>query len=151
MTEALKPRRIYDSAMRLPVFVLSILMATPLAAQDWLTIYGYPELAGSDVVQISPVLSTWQGQVTFEVRATRQAVRVGYSGLPYRSYRGMAAVDCQTLKGWFLTLTFFDQPSWEGAPSGSANFKPGDAAMAFNGIPGEPSAKVINAACAAAR
>ena len=137
--------------MRFSILTALALAATPVAAQDWFTVYGYPELAGTDVIQISPVISNWQGQVTLELRVTRKSERMAYSGAPYRSYTGMAAVDCQARKGWLLTATFFGQPSWQGPPSAVSSFKPDEAPMVFADIPGAPAAKVITAACAASR
>ena len=135
-----------------PIALLALALAsTQATAQDWFTIYGYPELPGTDVIQISPVLSTWQKQVTLEVRATRKSERAGYGGVPYRSYSGMAVVDCDSRKGWFLTLAFHSEPDWHGQPSKVSNFKPDDAPMVFADIPGAPAIKVINAACAASR
>lgn len=134
----------------LPALALAA-AATQATAQDWLTIYGYPELPGTDVVQISPVLSNWQRQVTLEVRVTRKAERTGYTGVRYRSYSGIAAVDCESRKGWFLTLTFYGEPSWAGQALQTASFKPEEAPMAFSEIPGAPAVKLIGAACAAIR
>lgn len=139
--------------VRLALAALTPLAALPLpaAAQDWFTISGYPELPGTDVVQISPVLTTWQQQVTLEVRTTRKTERTGYGGVLYRSYSGMAAVDCAQRKGWFLSLNFYTRPNWEGAATKSSSFKPEEAPMVFSEIPGMPAERLINAACAAAR
>jgi len=137
--------------LRLIALVFLTGAAPHASAQDWFTISGYPEIADSDVVQISPAISYWNGQVTLEVRATRRNERTSYSGTPYRSYSGMAVVDCESAKGWFLTLTYYAVPNWQGAPSKVATFKPDEAPMVFNDIPGAPAGKVIRAACAAAR
>jgi len=123
----------------------------PGAAQDWFTISGYPELPDTDVVQISPALTSWQQQVTLEVRTTRKSERTGYGGTAYRSYAGLAAVDCAQRKGWFLTLTFYAQPNWQGTAVKSASFKPEEAPMVFSDIPGKPAERLINATCAAVR
>ena len=133
--------------------ILSVLLgiSLPAAAQDWFTISGYPELPGSDVIQISPALSSWQQQVTLEVRTTRKSERTGYGGTRYRSYSGLAAVDCMQRKGWFLTLTFYSSVNWEGPSIKSASFKPEEAPMVFSDIPGKPSERLVNAVCAAAR
>ena len=127
------------------------IFATAAAAEDWFTMSGYPELKGSDLVEISPVLTTWQKQVTLEIRTSRKSEREGYGGVKYRSYRGMAAVDCELRKGWFMTLTFFGQPDWEGAPIKTASYKAEEAPMVFAEIPGLPADRLINAACAAVR
>ena len=133
--------------------VVSALITTalPVAAQDWFTISGYPELPGTDVVQISPALTSWQQQVTLEVRTTRKSERTGYGGVGYRSYSGLAAVDCVQRKGWFLTLNFYAQANWEGPAIKSATFKPEEAPMVFSDIPGKPSERLVNAVCAAVR
>jgi hypothetical protein len=135
------------------VTVLGALMikASPAMAQDWLTISGYPEIPDTDVVQISPVLTTWQQQVTLEVRTTRKSERTGYGSTRYRSYTGLAAVDCAQRKGWFLTLAFYAKPNWEGTATMSASFKPEEAPMVFSDIPGKPAERLVNAACAATR
>ncbi len=117
--------------------------------QDWLTIHGFPELEGSDVIQISPVPSIWQQQVTLDVRVTRQSMRNGYGQVPYRSFQGLAAVDCNVRKGWYMTIRYFNQPSWAGEVVKVASFKPDEAPMAFRDIPGAPADRIINAACAA--
>lgn len=135
----------------LAFLTLLIGTAVPVRAQDWFTISGYPELPGTDVIQISPVLTTWQQQVTLEVRTTRKSERTGYGGIGYRSYSGLAAVDCAQRKGWFLTLNFYAQPNWEGAATRSATFKPEEAPMVFLDIPGNPSERLVNAVCAAVR
>lgn len=135
----------------LSVATLLIGTTLPALAQDWFTISGYPELPGTDVVQISPALTTWQQQVTLEVRTTRKSERAGYGGTPYRSYSGLAAVDCAQRKGWFLTLTFYAQANWEGPATRSASFKPEEAPMAFSDIQGKPAERLVNAVCAAVR
>ena len=129
----------------------SNLFVPPAMAQDWFTMSGYPELKGSDLVEISPVLTTWQKQVTLEIRTSRRSEREGYGGVKYRSYRGMAAVDCEQRKGWFLTLTFYGLPDWEGDPVRTASYRPEEAPMVFAEIPGFPADRLINAACAAVR
>lgn len=136
---------------RLPILLVLTLAASGTAAQDWFTISGYPELPDSDVVQISPTLSTWQHQVTLEVRTTRKTERAGYGGVRYRSYSGMAVVDCDLGKGWFLTLTFFSQTGWQGEPIKTVNYRGDEAPMVFSDIPGNPAEKLIRAACAASR
>lgn len=135
----------------LSVATLLIGIVLPVSAQDWFTISGYPELPGTDVVQISPALTTWQQQVTLEVRTTRKSERSGYGGTAYRSYSGLAAVDCAQRKGWFLTLTFYGQANWQGAATKSASFKPEEAPMVFSDIPGKPAERLVNAVCAAVR
>lgn len=137
--------------MRIPAAIALALACTQVAAQDWFTVYGYPELPETDMIQISPALSSWQRQVTFEVRVTRKAERLGYSGVRYRSYSGLAAVDCESGKGWFLRLVFFGEPGWQGEPIKQATFNSEEAPMRFADIPGMQAAKVITAACAAAR
>ncbi|MES2183889.1 MAG: surface-adhesin E family protein [Pseudomonadota bacterium] len=127
----------------------ALLAALPAWAEDWLTIAGYPELPDSDVVQISPVLSGWQQQMTLEVRVTRQNQRNGYGGVPYRSFEGLAAVDCTARRGWYLTIKYFAGPSWQGESTKSVNLKPDEAPMAFRDIPGAPADRIINAACSA--
>ena len=138
--------------MKLPVLFALALVTGHAAAQDWFTIYGYPELPGTDMIQISPVISAWQQQTTLEVRVTRKVERQGYRGITYRSYAGMAAIDCSSRKGWFLTLNFYRQPDWAGEPAAVvSDFRPEEAPMAFADIPGAPSVRLIAAACAAAR
>jgi len=137
--------------LRIFTVILLAAAAQQAGAQDWFTVAGYPEIADSDVIQISPALNHWNGQVTLEVRATRRVERIGYSGTPYRSYSGMAVVDCESAKGWFLTLTYYSNQNWQGPISKIASFKPEEAPMAFNDIPGSPALKVIRAACAVAR
>jgi hypothetical protein len=129
------------------LYVAFLAVALPAWAEDWLTISGYPELPDSDVVQISPVLSGWQQQVTLEVRVTRQNQRNGYGGVLYRSFEGLAAVDCSARRGWYLRIKYFGQASWQGESVTAANFKPDEAPMVFRDIPGASADRIINAAC----
>lgn len=116
-------------------------------ADDWLTIHGFPEQVQGDLIQVSPTPVPWQDRFTIEVRASRSTLRDGYHHHPYRSFKAVAVIDCTFRKGWYLTIQYYTQPMWQGPSSDKKEFRENQAPVAFNGIPGEPSRKLIAAAC----
>lgn len=114
---------------------------------DWLTVHGFPEQPQGDLIQVNPTPVPWQDRFTIEVRVSRSMVRDGYNGQPYRSFKAVAVVDCTTRKGWYLTIQYFIQPSWQGTPTSKRDFRENEAPVAFKGIAGDPSGKLIAAAC----
>lgn len=115
--------------------------------EEWLTIHGFPELGESDLVQINPTATPWQDQVAVELRVSRSAMRTNARNISYRSYQGMAVFDCVQRKGWYLTLSYYQEPNWRGPVTARAEFKEHDSPVVFAGIPGDPSGKLLRAAC----
>lgn len=115
--------------------------------EEWLTIHGFPELGDGDLVQINPTATRWQDQVAVEVRVSRSAPRTNARNILYQSYQGMAVFDCVQRKGWYLTLNYYQEPNWNGPVTARAEFKEHESPVVFAGIPGDPSGKLMRAAC----
>ncbi|SDD92701.1 hypothetical protein SAMN05192589_110135 [Paracidovorax valerianellae] len=128
----------------------ALLMAAQAHAQtdeEWLTIHGFPEDKAGDVVQINPTQIPWQNQFTMEVRVSRSTPRSSYRKHPYRSFKGVAVIDCSTQKGWYLSLNYYGEPAWQGPVTGREEYKENEAPVTFTGMPGEPARKLITASC----
>lgn len=116
-------------------------------AEEWLTIHGFPEQTQGDLIQVNPTPVPWQDRFTIDIRTSRSTLRDGYHRHPYRSFKAVAVIDCTTRKGWYLTIRYFNQPMWQGPSSDKKEFRENEAPVAFNGIPGEPARKLVDAAC----
>jgi len=130
--------------------LVALLMAAQAHAQtdeEWLTIHGFPEDKAGDVVQINPTQIPWQNQFTMEVRVSRSTPRSSYRKHPYRSFKGVAVIDCSTQKGWYLSLNYYGEPAWQGPVTGREEYKENEAPVTFTGMPGEPARKLITASC----
>ncbi|GKT24841.1 surface-adhesin E family protein [Acidovorax sp. SUPP3334] len=130
--------------------LVALLMATQVHAQtdeEWLTIHGFPEDKAGDVVQINPTQIPWQNQFTMEVRVSRSTPRSSYRKQPYRSFKGVAVIDCATQKGWYLSLNYYAEPAWQGTVVAREEYKENEAPVTFLGMPGEPARKLITASC----
>ncbi len=133
-----------------PALLAALLLAAQAHAQtdeEWLTIQGFPEDKTGDLVQINPTQIPWQNQFTMEVRVSRSTPRSSYRKHPYRSFKGVAVIDCGTQKGWYLALNYYAEPVWQGPVTAREEFKEDEAPVSFAGIPGEPARKLITASC----
>lgn len=119
------------------------------ASPNWLTLVGDPALPSSDYIQFDPGGLTREGeQLTIPVRVSRSLPRATREGIVFRSFESLAAVDCGKRTAHFLQATFFEAPDFQGEPFRTEVFNALDRRpMEFRLIKGEPTRRVINAAC----
>ncbi|MDB5886808.1 MAG: hypothetical protein JWR74_2979 [Polaromonas sp.] len=119
------------------------------AAGTWLTLVGNPADAASDYVQFDPAsLAYHQGVPELAVRVSRARPRTSKEGITFRSFDGVVAVDCEYGTARFLRAAFYANPDFQGEPTSTVVFGPSDIRpMAFREIAGEPTQRVVRAAC----
>lgn len=132
------------------IFFLASLLLTGISpAAEWFTVAGYPDDPKVDVVQIDPVPVQVQGDdVTMRVRVSRSAERRSARGVVFRSFEATARINCKSRTAYFLSSSFYAEPGFRGEPFRTDVFGPQELRpMAFREIPGNPSERIINAAC----
>ena len=115
------------------------------ASPAWLTLVGDPQDATADYIQFDPSgLVRNKGVPTLPVRVSRVLSRTSKEGIVFRSFEGVIAVDCKKGTARFLSAV----PDFKGASFRTVVFDPLDIRpMAFREITGEPTLRVVRAAC----
>ena len=116
---------------------------------DWFTVAGYPGDAAVDLVQIDPVPVRTQGsQVVMHVRVSRSLPRTSAQGTVFRSFEAEALIDCKLRSAHFVNSRFYAEPAFAGTPFRTETYEGREKRpMAFRGIAGNPSERIITAAC----
>lgn len=132
------------------VCLISLLsLGSACASSNWLTLVGDPAIPSSDYVQFDPAALSRDGeQPTIPVRVSRSQPRTSKDGIVFRSFESVVAVDCSTRTARYLKATFYAAPDFQGEPLRTDVFGPLDPRpMEFRLIQGEPTERMINAAC----
>lgn len=116
---------------------------------DWLTVAGYPDDPSVDMVQIDPVPAAVQGdEVTMRIRVSRASERKSAQGTVFRSFEAQARIDCKLRSAYFVSASFYAEPNFQGTPFAAETYEGREKRpMAFRLIPGNPSQRIITAAC----
>lgn len=124
--------------------------AVPVQA-EWFTVAGAAGDDQADYVQVDPATLRSEGDRRWlDVRVSRTTERTSTEGIRFRSFEGVAEVDCHTWSARYVSATFHAEPHFTGAPIAKLDFSPDRVRpMAFREISGDFSARVIRAACAA--
>ena len=130
-------------------FLLFLGAAENSRAADWFTVAGYPDDPSVDVVQIDPKpVSTQDSEVVMKVRVSRAAPRTSAQGTVFRSFDGEALIDCKRHYAYFVIARFYAEPGFRGTPFHTETYEGREKRpMAFRGIAGNPSERIITAAC----
>lgn len=128
---------------------LMLLAAANVHAADWFTVAGYPGDPAVDVVQIDPVpVSTQGSEVVMRVRVSRGLPRTSAQGTVFRSFDAEALIDCKRHYAYFVVARFYAEPAFSGTPFRTETYEGREKRpMAFRGIAGNPSERIITAAC----
>lgn len=135
--------------MQRAVFLCLFGFAAACQAAGWLTVAGYPDDPAVDLVQIDPVPVRTEGSdVTMRVRVSRGAERKSAQGTVFRSFEAEALIDCKQHTAHFVTASFYAEPSFQGQPFRTETYESMEKRpMAFRQIAGNPSQRIIGAAC----
>lgn len=130
-------------------FLLFLGAAEAARAEDWFTVAGYPGDPAVDVVQIDPVpVSTRGNEVVMRVRVSRAAPRTSAQGTVFRSFNAEALIDCKRNYAYFVIARFHAEPEFRGEPFRTETYEGREKRpMAFREIAGNPSERIITAAC----
>lgn len=145
-----------NSGMRKKVFtVLAFvtLCGCAMAQGNWLTIVGHPQVDDSqDYAQLNPAgILREKGLVTIPIRVSRALERTSQDGIKFRSYVGVAEVDCVKQTARFLRASFYRQPNFQGEPYLAKDFGTQIRPVAFRDMPGNHTQQTVRAACIATR
>jgi hypothetical protein len=133
----------------LPVCLIAFNSGAAPADNNWLTLVGDPRDPTADYIQLDPrSISRDKNLRTVPVRVSRVHARTSKEGIVFRSFEGLAAIDCQSRTGRILRASFYAEPDFRGIPARSVVFKPDDLRpLAFREVSGKPTQRVVQAAC----
>ena len=119
------------------------------AAPTWLTLVGDPHDPTADYIQFDPSgLARDKDLPTLPIRVSRVRPRTSQEGIVFRSFEAVVAVHCKKNTAHFVNTSFYAQPDFKGTSFRTVVFAPSDIRlMAFREIKGEPSLRVVRAAC----
>lgn len=134
--------------MKRLVLILCLALSATAHAANWLTITGDADNPNSDYVQVDPaVVEVGDGLKSLVVRVNHAAVKRTPEGVAFRSFEAPIVVDCRTKSAYYTESRAYKQPAFSGAPLGVQLFKPFASPVRFESLPGNPSERVIKAAC----
>ena len=124
-------------------------LGTACASTSWLTLVGDPAIPSSDYIQFDPAALSRHGeQPTIPIRVSRSQPRTSTDGIVFQSFESVVAVDCSKRTARYLQATFFAAPDFQGVPLRTVVFHTLDLRpVEFRLIQGEPTQRMINAAC----
>ncbi len=127
----------------------AVLIATSATAEEnWFTFYGDPQDPAADYIQFDPsAISEEGGSRTIPVRVSRAKARTSQDGIVFRSFTGVAAIDCANNSARFLRASFFHKPAFQGTPFETLEYGKVIRPMLFREIEGERAQQAIRAAC----
>lgn len=134
------------------LLIFVFLLCGAVSAQaEWFTVAGVAGDDQADYVQVDPATLRSEGDRRWlDVRVSRTAERTSTEGIRFRSFEGVAEVDCQAWSARYVSATFHAAPHFAGAPIARLDFSTDRIRpMAFRQISGDFSTRVIRAACAA--
>lgn len=119
------------------------------AENNWLTLVGDPKDPTADYIQLDPrAISRNKNLRTVPVRVSRVQTRTSKEGIVFRSFEGVAAIDCQSRTARILRASFYAEPDFSGTAFRTVVFKPDDVRpLAFREVSGKPTERLVQAAC----
>ncbi|MDO8251851.1 MAG: hypothetical protein Q7T78_19345 [Rhodoferax sp.] len=119
------------------------------AEGNWLTLVGDPKDQAADYIQLNPSgLSRDKNRRIVPVRVSRVHARTSKEGIVFRSFEGVAAIDCVSGSARILQASFYAEANFKGKPIRVEVFKPDDVRpLAFREVSGQPTQRVVRAAC----
>lgn len=133
----------------LSVCLLLFHLNSAQAEDNWLTLVGDPKDPTADYIQLNPTGFLREKNIrTVPVRVSRVLARTSKEGIIFRSFEGLAAVDCKSRSARILQASFYSESNFEGTPFRSEVFRPDDVRpLAFREVSGKPTQRVVRAAC----
>lgn len=113
----------------------------------WFTLHGDPDEPAKNLVQVLPEPVGVDQRVLLDLRVSRDTVRTSFNGQRYRSYYAKVVVHCTDRTAWYLSLSYYGLPQWEGKVLSREQHAPGSAPVLLKDVPGEPYKGMIAAAC----
>jgi hypothetical protein len=137
------------SATTLSLCLALFYMNAAQAEGNWLTLVGDPKDQTADYIQLNPSgLSRDKNMRIVPVRVSRGHARTSKEGIVFRSYEGVASIDCVTGSARILKASFYAEANFKGKPIRVEVFKPDDVRpLAFRDVSGQPTQRVVLAAC----
>ncbi|BEP45179.1 surface-adhesin E family protein [Variovorax sp. 375MFSha3.1] len=134
---------------RIPLLCLALLASTGVRA-EWLTLTGTPGDAASSYVQVDPSSIEVDGsRRNVALRMNLREGRLNRDGVRFRSFQGVATVDCDARSARYVSASYFSLPNFVGEPVQVKHFEEGDVRpVTLPGAPTEMAARMVNAACA---
>ena len=134
---------------RIPLLCL-VLLASAGVRAEWLTLTGTPGDAASSYVQVDPSSIEVDGSYrTVALRMNLSEGRLNRDGVRFRSFQGVAMVDCDARSARYVSASYFSQPNFVGEPAQVKHFEAGDVRpVTLPVAPPELAARTVNAACA---
>jgi hypothetical protein len=119
------------------------------AEDNWLTLVGDPKDKMADYIQLNPSgLLRDKSMRIVPVRVSRVHARTSKDGIVFRSFEGLASIDCASGSARILQASFYTEAHFKGKPIRVKVFKPDDVRpLAFREVSGQPTQRVVRAAC----
>lgn len=136
-----------------PLLAFALLSSHPTLHAAWFTLAGDPSNNAADYIQVDPQSVVAEGELrTLQVRVSRAGPRTSTDGITFRSFQGIAEVNCEKKTARYTTATFFSAPHFAGPPLTTLTY-PRDQVrpVAFRQIEGDYAQRLIRAACVVER
>ena len=127
----------------------SLTLTCARAQSNWLTLVGDPLEKNANYIQFNPSAMTRDDDVrNIPVRVSGALSRTSQDGIAYRSFGGIATINCKMRSMHFLRGPFYAEPNFKGMPVQLRESAPIDA-MTFPGLEGDRITRLIRATCPA--
>jgi hypothetical protein len=135
--------------MRKLLVALGLVACQSQAQTVWFTVMGNPDDASLNTIQVDPKPEdAAEGLKAMRIRVSRSTARNSWEGTPYRSYEARVMFDCPRKSAKYLSITYYQQPQWRGAPHKTTDYTKGPVRlMLFKDVEPNPTARIIRAAC----
>jgi hypothetical protein len=134
---------------KLRILICCLVFGSSIAHADWFTVAGVAGDDREDYIQVDPTRVRFDGdRRLLDVRVSRVAPRISMDGVVFRSFEGVAEVDCKRSIARYVSATFYAAPHFTGPPITSLEYSENSLRpMAFREISGGFTARLIRAAC----
>lgn len=115
----------------------------------WFTLAGDSLDNTVDYIQVDPQSVEADGVLrTLQVRVSRSTTRTSTDGVAFRSFQGVAEVNCEKKTARYTSATFYSQPHFAGPPVTTLSYQRNQVRpVAFRQIDGDYAHRLIRAAC----
>ena len=137
-------------SFRPALIVATVALATATHAETlWLTVVGDPADAGTNTVQVDPVLISVDGPIRLmRIRLNHAAQTASPQGVKFRSFQSIVEFDCDVKSARYVHTEFHAAPLWKGAPHTTVDYKAGELPpMVLREMKPNPAERIIKAAC----
>jgi hypothetical protein len=143
------PDTLSDFRLHVRLLLCGLVLGPALAHADWFTVAGVAGDDQEDYIQVDPTRIRFDGERRLlDVRVSRTKTRISMDGVVFRSFQGVAEVDCAQSTARYVSATFYAAPHFAGPPVTSIEYSEASRRpMAFRDISGGFAARLIRAAC----